>query len=248
MPGARFFPDARLNFAENLLRRERRRRRASSSGARTRCERRLSWDELARAGLADAAVASRRMGVEAGRPGRRDDAEHARDGRRHARHRLARRRLVVLLARFRRARRARPLRPDRAGASSSRRTAIGTTASRSTSATRSQAVAAQLPSLRTVVVVDYLGDAPRPSRRASRWPLTLDACARARSQAAPVDLRAPALRASALHPVFVGHDGHAEMHRPFGGRHAAAAPEGAPAACGLRRRRPACSTSPPAAG
>ena len=36
MPGARFFPDARLNFAENLLRQRRRRARRWCSGARTR--------------------------------------------------------------------------------------------------------------------------------------------------------------------------------------------------------------------
>ena len=68
-----------------------------------------------RAGLAPAAaVPARRR--QAGRPRRGDAAQHARDRRRHAGGRLARRDLVLLLARFRRARRARPLRPDRAGA------------------------------------------------------------------------------------------------------------------------------------
>ncbi|MBB4653479.1 hypothetical protein GGQ99_005270, partial [Aminobacter niigataensis] len=46
MPGAAFFPDARLNFAENLL-------RGAGSGeaivfrGEDKVERRLSWDELA---------------------------------------------------------------------------------------------------------------------------------------------------------------------------------------------------------
>ena len=46
MRETRFFPDARLNFAENLLRRMRRRRRRSSSAARTRSSGGSHWDEL----------------------------------------------------------------------------------------------------------------------------------------------------------------------------------------------------------
>ena len=40
-------------------------------------------------------------------------------------------------------------------------------------------------------------------------------------------VRAPAVRPSALHPVFVGHDRRAEMHRPRRRRHAAPASQGA---------------------
>jgi acetoacetyl-CoA synthetase len=64
MPGARFFPDARLNFAENLLRRE-----GDEDALVFRSEdsvqRRLSHDEL-RDRVARLAAALRRMGVTAG--------------------------------------------------------------------------------------------------------------------------------------------------------------------------------------
>ena len=114
-PATRFFPDARLNFAENLLRGDGRPATAMVFRGEDKVERRLSWDELARAGLAlaagDAGGRRRRR-----RPGGGDDAEHARGDRGDARGSVDRRDLVVLLARFRRARRARPLRPDRAEA------------------------------------------------------------------------------------------------------------------------------------
>ena len=114
MPGARFFPDARLNFAENLLRR----RDAGDAlvfRGEDKVRRRLSWAELQRPRLAPAAGVPRPRRRRR-RPRRGDAAQHAGDDRRHARDRVARRDLVVLLARFRRARRARPLRPDRAEA------------------------------------------------------------------------------------------------------------------------------------
>ena len=71
--------------------------------------------ELGRAPRARLAPAAgdARGGHRRRRPRRGDAAEPAGDDRRHARHRLARRDLVVLLAGFRRARRARPFRPDR---------------------------------------------------------------------------------------------------------------------------------------
>ena len=57
MPGAQFFPDATLNFAENLLK-----RRGDDDAlvfwGEERVKRRMSWDELARAGLAAAAGVS----------------------------------------------------------------------------------------------------------------------------------------------------------------------------------------------
>ena len=107
------FPSARLNFAENLLSTRRRRRRAGLLGRgqgeaahelATSCA-----SEVARAGASPAR--GRRGGR---RPGRRDHAQHAGEHRRRARHRLDRRGVVVLLARFRRPGRPRPLRPDRA--------------------------------------------------------------------------------------------------------------------------------------
>ena len=112
MPGASFFPDARLNFAENLLRA---RRQLDRPGLPRRGQGGAAPElgRAERAGVAAAAGAGggRRRGR---RPRRGDAAEHARGHRADAGHRLDRRGLVVVLARFRRARRARPLRPDRA--------------------------------------------------------------------------------------------------------------------------------------
>ncbi len=74
-----------------------------------------------------------------------------------------------------------------------------------------------------------------PLRRV--WPTGRDAA-----------LRAPAFRSSALHSLFVGHHGRAEVHRPRRGRHAAAAPERAPVALGRASRATGCSSSRRAAG
>jgi acetoacetyl-CoA synthetase len=49
-------------------------------------------------------------------------------------------------------------------------------------------------------------------------------------------LRAAAVRPSALHPVFLRHHRHSQMHRAFGRRHPVAASQGAPPA--LRRLEP----------
>ena len=123
MPGARFFPDARLNFAENLLRRRRRPRRRSSSTARTGSSATLTAPELYARRSARFAQALQRDGI---RPGDRVagyPAEHAGDDRRRARRGGDRRGLVVVLAGLRRAGRARSLRPDRAARAASPPTA-----------------------------------------------------------------------------------------------------------------------------
>ena len=89
MPGARFFPEARLNFAENLL------RHSDEPGRRDRL---LGRGQGARAPHARASCAtrsracsrrSRAAGVKAGRPRGRLHAQHARDRRRDARQRRA---------------------------------------------------------------------------------------------------------------------------------------------------------------
>ena len=113
MPGARWFLDARLNYAENLLRgpddepaivfrNERGHRRELSWQALRARSRRASPPDCARDG-----VGSRRRR-------RRLPAEPARDRDRDARDDEPRRDLVLLLARLRRAGRARSLRPDHA--------------------------------------------------------------------------------------------------------------------------------------
>ena len=66
--------------------------------------------------------------------------------------------------------------------------------------------------------------------------------------AKPRDLRAAAVRSPALHPVLLRHDRRAEMHRARRRRHAAAASQGAPAAMRPARRASGCSTSPRSAG
>ena len=50
------------------------------------------------------------------------------------------------------------------------------------------------------------------------------------STGTPLDIRPAALRPSAVHHVFLRHHGHAQVHRAWCRRHAAAAPQGTPAA------------------
>ena len=233
MPGAAFFPDARLNFAENLLRKSRR-------VGRDRLPRRGQGrappllGRAAGAGVATAAGDARAR-RQAGRPRRRDAAEHARGHRRHARGRLARRDLVVLLAGFRRRGRARPLRPDRAGAVHRlRRLLVQRQAERRDRQGAGRAgAAAERPA----------GDHRRLSRHRRAGGDRDAARGHARRGdralcAAGPDVRAAAVLAPALHPVLVGHDRRPEMHRPLRRRHAAPAPQGTPAACRHPRRRP----------
>ena len=130
MPGARWFPDAQLNYAENLLRR---RDGADAlvflgrgSGAKA--------DELRRTprpGFAHGPGAHRARRPP-GRPGRRLPAEHARDHRGGAGDGQPRCGLVLLLARFRRARRPRPASARSRPRRWSPPTAISTAARRST--------------------------------------------------------------------------------------------------------------------
>ena len=134
MPGARWFPDARLNFAENLLERRarrRRRRRAGVLGRGQGAARGCRTRELhARRRARRAALTAH--GVAAGRPRRRATCRTCpRRSSRCSARRVARRDLVVVLAGLRRAGRARPLRPDRAARARSPSTATATTASRS---------------------------------------------------------------------------------------------------------------------
>ena len=113
MPGAHWFPEARLNFAENLMRRG------------DRGDAFVLWDETrlpaARRRYSDltsdvsrAAQALQRARPARRRPRRGLHPEHARGRHARARRAVAGHRLVVLLARLRRRRRARALRPDRA--------------------------------------------------------------------------------------------------------------------------------------
>ncbi len=114
MPGARWFPEGRLNFAENCL-------RLRGAGRRARCDSLLGRGQGApaaqprralRASLAHRAGVARRR-RQRGRPRRRLSAQFARNGDRRVGRGGDWRHLVVMLARFRRRRRGRSLRADR---------------------------------------------------------------------------------------------------------------------------------------
>ena len=120
MPGARWFPDAKLNFAENLLR-----RRDGGPAILFRGEDRVRRT-VSRAALYDLvsrlARAFEAAGVAAGDRVAGYLPNIPGSHRSHARRGQHRRRLVVVLARFRGRRHTRPVRPDRAqGADRGRR-------------------------------------------------------------------------------------------------------------------------------
>ena len=153
----------------------------------------------------------------------------------------ARRDLVVVLAGFRRPRRARPLRPDRAARARSPSTATGTTARRMPILDKVREIVARPADgrARRRRSLPRSDPAGRPHDLAAiRGAVALGRLPRA-ARAGADRLRALAVRPSALHPVLVRHDRRAEVHRARRRRHAAAAPEGAPAARRPQARRPA---------
>ena len=246
------FPTRGSTSPRTCSRAARRRRRAmrSCSGARTRSQRRVSHAELHAAVVARGAGAARRTGVERRRPRRGLPAQHAGDDRRDARRGEPRRDLVVVLAGFRRAGRARPLRPDRAARCSSPSTATGTTARRMPILDKVAEIVARLPTRRARrrrAVSAATSGGPQATSRTVRSARRVGRFRRAVRRRAD-RLRAAAVRSSALHPVFVGHDRRAEVHRARRRRHAAAAPEGASCCTATSSPATACSTSRPAAG
>ena len=233
MPGASFFPDATLNFAENLLR---------QSGAadaivfrgEDKVERRLSWDEL-RALVSRLQQAMRALGVKQGD------------------------RVAAMLPNM-----PETIAGMLAAASLG---AIWSSCSpdfgvegvldrfgqiepvlfiacdgywyngkQNDVSAKVKAVLARLPSVRSCSSSTICAP-PQKAAAAIPRAVALDAGDRA-VRAGRARLRAAAFRASALHPVLLRHDRRAEMHRPFGRRHAAPAPQGAPPAFRHRRRRP----------
>ena len=99
------------------------------------------------------------------------------------------------------------------------------------------AVLARLDGVARVVVIPYVERAPAlaaPGRRGA----ARAAVAGLRARRARARLRAAAVQPPALHPLFLRHHGRAEVHRARRGRHAPAAPEGAPAARGPEAQRP----------
>ena len=177
----------RLNFAENLLRRSDDERRARLPRRGPASARRLSWRELADlvSRLQQALAAIRRR---PGRPRRGDAAEHAGDDRRHARHRLARRGVVVGLARFRRRAACSTASARSSRSCSSPATATSTPARRFDLADKLAEIVPGLAGVRQTIVVPYLGEAAGGRRR--RCPMRIDLeAALAPYAPRPVDVR-----------------------------------------------------------
>ncbi len=233
MPGAKFFPDARLNFAENLLAHPGKGDAIVFRGE-DKVQKRLSWDEL-NALVSRLQQALEGRGRRAGRPRRRHDAEPAGNHRRDARGDLARRDLVVLLAGFRRARRARSLWPDRAQ---------GVRRGRWLLVQRQGAFARrQAQGHRPATAHREDGGDRSVSQRSRRGGEGFAECRHARCipetlSTEAAHLRAPAVQSSGFHSLFVGHHGRAEMHRAWRRRHAPSTPERASPAIRHPRRRP----------
>ena len=237
MPGAAWFPEARLNFAENLLRR----RDAAPAlifqgeerGERTSCP----FAELHGTSLETAQFASSSWGVapEIASPATcrtRAEAvvamlacdEPGRD-------------LVVVLTGFRRAVGCRPLRPDRTevavlGADGYFYNGKPTTAWASS---RRSARSAARRSSGWWSSIRYTDVERGPAAAtACRKRFAIDEALAASTTPGADRLRAAALRSPALHPLLFGH----HRRRPKcivhgSGWHAAPAPEGAPAARGI---------------
>ena len=213
--GRLLLPDARLNFAENLLRTDRRGRRHRLS-RRGQGRARAHLGRAAGAGVAAAAGVARGR-RQAGRPRRGDAAQHAGDDRR------------ACWPPPRSARSGRPARPISASAGVLDRfgqiepgavhvpaTATGTTARRFDVADKvAGGRCRELPSVerrhRGRLSRRRAADAAAasPERRRPRRGFV------AVSRRKPLRFRAAAVRPPALHSVFVGHDRHSEMHRPF---------------------------------
>ena len=241
MPGARFFPDARLNFAENLLRRTDDRPAiifngengtdAAVSAASSRCAVGRCAAAL-RAAASSPAIAS---------------PPSSRTCPRRSSRRSAPRRSAPS------GRRARPTSACRACWIASGRSSPGCSSPPTATSTAGDArragegrqVARRAPDRRdAIVIVPYVGESPRLDgvRGGVLW----------RSSSAPrarrAAVRAAPVQPSALHPVFVRHDRRAEVHRARRRRHADPAPQGASAALRHQGAAIASSTSRPAAG
>ena len=235
MPGARWFPGARLNYAEHALALP---GRAGSdvvvvAHSQTRGPVELTADEL-RDAVARCRAGLQRLGVRRGRPGRGLPAQHPRDARRVPRDRLARRDLVLLRAGVRDAGRGRPVRADRARrAADDRRLPLRRPRARPRGRggrdPRRAADASGRRSSSPTCATEPAAGAAIPG--AVAWSSLL-------AEPAPLRVRARALRPPAVRPLLVRHHRAAEADRPRPRRHPARAPEDARPAHGPRARRP----------
>ena len=222
------------------LRREPAAPRDASAGAdlraaRTAAARELSWARAAGRGARASPRRSRRDGVGAGDrvagylPNMPETIVAMLAATR------ARRDLVVVLARLRRRRACSTASARSSPRCCSRSTATATPASASTSATRSRRSRPASAGARSAtVLVPFLDAGGRRPGRSRRGPVRRAIAGRTRPAAR---VRAAALRPPALHPLLLGHDRRAEVHRARRRRHAAPAPEGAPAAHRRAARR-----------
>ena len=233
MPGAKWFPEARLNFAENLL------RRGDQGDAfvfwdERGFQRRVSYSQPHERRVARGAGAGAARPAP-GRPRRRLHPEHARDRHARARRAVAGHRLVVA---------ARPI---------SARAACSTASARSSRRSCSSPTATATPGASSTCS-SASPRSPRGCRACARswWCRTCDprpdvvghpegGAARrmaAQAHARRDRVRAAAVRASGLHPVQLRHHRHAQVHRARRRRRAAAEPEDAQAAVRRAARRP----------
>ena len=239
MPATRFFPDAHLNVAENLLAGLGGRRAGHHQPRRDRPPRGVQR-QRARAGRGRPGRGARGARRRARRPGGGLAPQPARGRDHHAGRGVARGRLLVVLARLRHARRPRPLRPDRARRPR-RRGRLPLQRRRH----RLPAAAGRDPSRppqrpddrRRARPLGIAGRRVQPDRAAGRhrrWDDLLDPH---RDRAA---LRVPGapLRPPLVRPLLLGDDRTAEVHRPPRRRRAADAPQGAPAPLRRPPRRP----------
>ena len=218
MPGAEWFPGARLNYAENVLSRARPGHEALRLPERGSARPPACPGTSSPRACDDCATALRTARDRQGRSRRRLPAEHARRRRRDARDDQHRRDLVGLRSGLRRARRARSLLAARAEAACSASTAIVTAASRSIDARRCAGIADELPTLEHVVLVPYLEPDDRRPLRAGFTALGRARCRRRRCRDRH-RVRAGPAGPSALDPVLVGNDRAAEADRARSRRH-----------------------------
>ena len=232
----RFFPDAVLSYAENLLRRD-----DEGTALRFVARGRRPADVLvARAARRWCRGSSRRCA----RPASARATGSPR-GCPTCRRRIAAacwpRRASVPSSRRARptsatAGRRRPLRPDRARSCCAPPTATSTAASGTTAWSASRRSPRQLPSVRTVLVV-LLRRRHGRARRRSRAPSD-GTTGSARHAAGAVEFARLPFDHPLLRPLLVGHDRRAEVHRAPRRRRAAEAPRRAPAALRRAARRP----------
>ncbi len=220
MPGAKWFPDTSLNYAEHVFAGNDDERDGDPPRLRAARARRAELGRAARAGRGGSGGAARARG-RARRPRRRLSAEHPRGDRRLPRHCLDRRGLVELLSRLRPRQRRRPLRPDRAqGPLRRRRLPLRRQGLRPAGDAGAAAGGDAEPGAHRRPPLPRPGARPLAAER--NEDLGRPARRRRRRQA---ELRPRPLRPPALGPLLLRHHGAAEGDRPGPGRDPARAPE-----------------------